>query len=183
MGQTQERHWGFDDPQVSWGIASLEVYDHVISGFSCDLGEVYLGTTKHENSDRVEMDRSRAASALESLQDIEADAQKMGYTIPDAEVVKEASRILVDMIGYREASYDAYSMSGGKVAIGVDGGFGKSMMVVCESGGTALCVVTVNRASRRARYTDSGFLPDDFLRQGLREMVPVRDSSEVVSWL
>ena len=108
--------------------------------------------------------------ALECLRDIESDALSMGYDIPSQSVVLEAERILLRMFHYRQLSYDVYSMSKGRVAIGVNGGFGYSMLVVCEPENTALCIVTINRVSRRARYGDSEFLPDDFVKQGLRQM-------------
>ncbi len=111
-----------------------------------------------------------AKQALECLRNIESDALGMGYDVPSDDVVSVAERILLRMYAYRQLSYHVCSMSGGRVAIGVDGGFGHSMLVVCEPGNTALCVVTTNRVSRRARYRNSGFLPDDFVRQGLRQM-------------
>ncbi len=79
--------------------------------------------------------------ALECLRNIESDALGMGYDVPSDDVVSGAERILLRMYAYRQLSYDVYSMSGGRVAIGVDGGFGHSMLVVCEPGNTALCVV------------------------------------------
>ena len=114
--------------------------------------------------------------ALEQLDAIEADAAEMGYEAPQDAVVSAARRILGEMYSVSHLSFDAYSMSGGRVAIGVDGGVGRSMIVICEPEGSALCVVTVGSRSRRARYDDSSFLVDDFVKQGLRDMVAVRES-------
>ena len=108
--------------------------------------------------------------ALKGLENIGEDALSMGYAVPDAVVVEEARRILHAMHDYRQLPCDAYSMSDGRVGIGVNGGLGRSILLVCEPGGKALCVVTIDRVSRRARYDDSSFLPDDFVKQGLRQL-------------
>ena len=113
--------------------------------------------------------------AVAQLDAIEADAAEMGYEVPKQAVVNVARRILEQMCSYVELPFDAYSMSGGRVAIGVDGGVGRSMIVICEPEGSALCVVTVGSRSRRARYDDASFLADDFVRQGLRDMVVVKE--------
>ena len=104
------------------------------------------------------------------MENIEADAQEMGYDVPKAEVIGEAKRILSEMAAYRKASYDAYAMSDGRVGVAVDGGYGNAMLVVCEPGGTALCVVTEDLVSRHAEYEAVSFLPDDFVRQALRKL-------------
>ena len=111
--------------------------------------------------------------AVAQLDTIEADAIEMGYEVPKQAVVNVARRILEQMCSCVQLPFDAYSMSGGRVAIGVDGGVGRSMIVICEPEGSALCVVTVGPRSRRARYDDASFLVDDFVRQGLRDMAAV----------
>ena len=108
--------------------------------------------------------------ALEGLDTISDDAADMGYPVPQDSVVSEARRILGEMYSYRQLSFDAYAMSGGRVGIDVNGSVGRSMIVVCEPAGSALCVVTVGGVGRRSRYEDSGFLVDDFVKQGLRDM-------------
>lgn len=110
------------------------------------------------------------SEAVASLDDIAADAREMGYDVPSEAVVAEAKRILLEMSAYRMASYDAYAMSDGRVAVAADGGFGNSMLVVCEPGGSALCVVTEDLVSRHAEYEAVSFLPDDFVRQALRKL-------------
>lgn len=115
-------------------------------------------------------DRSGVSEAISNLDNIEADAQEMGYDVPGADVVGEAKRILLEMDEYRKASYDAYAMSDGRVGVAVDGGYGNSMLVVCEPGGTALCVVAEDLVSRHAEYEAVSFLPDDFVRQALRKL-------------
>ena len=117
--------------------------------------------------------KTRLASpveALASLENIGQDASSMGHPVPDEAAVEEARRILQAMHDYRQLSYDAYSMADGRVGIGVNGGPGRSMILVCEPAGKALCAITVDRVSRRARYDDSSFLPDDFVKQGLRQL-------------
>ena len=112
---------------------------------------------------------------LALFNDLSREARSMGHEVPSVGVVAEAKRIFVAMPFRKQLSYDVYSMPDGGVAIGINGTFGRAMVLICEPGGSALCVVTVDRLSRRARYDESGFLPDDFVRQGLRDMVTSRE--------
>ena len=108
--------------------------------------------------------------------ELEKEAASMGHDIPSADVIAEARRIFARMPFSRHLEYDVYSMPDGGVAIGINGTFGRAMVLICEPGKSALCVVTIDRVSRRARYDDSGFLPDAFVREGLRSLTPSRES-------
>ena len=175
MELLQKNLWGYSDLRQWRNGPVHQSEDHVAEDLDIKFISECLFQEFRGNPENVAMDQPVDASfldAIASLDDIESDAHEMGYPIPEGKVVSEARRILIEMHNYRGVSYDAYSMSEGRVGIGVDGGFGKSMLVVCEPGGTALCVVTVDRVSRHARYGASSFLPDDFVKQGLRQLSP-----------
>lgn len=112
------------------------------------------------------------ATALEDLTSIQEDALDMDYEIPDSQTIKEAKRIVKAMSDYKRLDYEAFPMPNGRVGIGVNGGPGRSMMVVCEPKGLAFCIVTVDQVSRQAKYDESAFLIDDFVKEGLRDMRP-----------
>ena len=169
-------HWDPSDQNRWRSPVDHEFEDHLAEISKRRFGSKF-GITQGRGgiAEHAEIDQTQdqgIADAIACLDDIASDAHDMGYQVPAVGVVAETRRILQEMHKYRSASYDAYSMSEGRVGIGVDGEFGKSMLVVCEPEGTALCVVTVNRVSRHARYDDSSFLPDDFVKQGLRQVWP-----------
>ena len=112
---------------------------------------------------------------LALFEDLANEAASMGHEIPRAGVVAEARRIFAKMPFRRHFSYDVYSMPDGEVAVGINGTFGRAMVLICEPGKSALCVVTIDRVSRRARYDDSGILPDAFVREGLRNLAYGRE--------
>ena len=51
--------------------------------------------------------------------------------------------------------------------IDAPGGHGRSVLLLCDSEGGALCLVNMNGAHRRARYSDADLLPDGFVREAL----------------
>ena len=171
METSLDHHWGISGQHWWHDLPDKDVLSHLAEEkghrFYLDL---LSGKDRSTSAENNEPEDGGIDEALESLDDIASDAHEMGYSVPEVAVVDEAKRILLEMHGYRTATFDAYSMSEGRVGIGVHGEFGRSMLVVCEPERTALCVVTVNRKSRHARYDDSSFLPDDFVRQGLRQV-------------
>ena len=87
-------------------------------------------------------------------------------------VLNEAKRIVRRLRRELPLDADIYPMDEGKVAIELFGDFGRGFLLVCEPGGSALCIVTVGGVSRRARYDSSTDLPDGFLHEGLKDMRP-----------
>lgn len=66
--------------------------------------------------------------------------------------------------------FEVYATPDGEIAIDVPGGFGRSVILLCDSGGGALCSVNMDGAHRRARYKDVRMLPDGFVREALMEL-------------
>ena len=98
---------------------------------------------------------------------LEDDAADAGNSVPAENVINEAKRIVTGLGSYLPDSTDVYTMEGGKIAVELFGTTGRGFLLVCEPNGGALCVVTVDGKSRRARYETSTILPDGFLREGL----------------
>ena len=85
----------------------------------------------------------------------------------DAQAQREALHILsVDAVGILEVF--EYPMPNGEIAIDAPAGPGRSLLILCDSEGGALCTVNFDRSHRRARYSDARMLPDGFLREAIR---------------
>ena len=105
--------------------------------------------------------------------DLSQEADDNGEPMPPESDPEEARRIVLRLRGQLPEDTDVYLMDGGKIAIEVYGDLGYAFLLVCEPGGSALCVVTVDGVSRRARYESSRTLPDSFIREGLNDVRPV----------
>ena len=66
--------------------------------------------------------------------------------------------------------YEIYPTPDGEIAIDAPGGYGRSVILLCDSDGGALCLVNMNGKHRRARYSSIETLPDEFLREALTEL-------------
>lgn len=106
-------------------------------------------------------------AALDSMRN---EAIEDGHEPPPDEAIADARRIVAVMLRKWPGEYDVYPMDEERVAIEVSGGVGRRMLLLCEPGGHALCIVTVDRVARRARYEDSRMLPDGFVADGMEAM-------------
>ena len=102
---------------------------------------------------------------------LEDDADSAGNPTPSQSVIDEAKRIVLGLRRLLPADSDVHTWDDGEVAVEVFGARGRGFLLLCESGGGALCVVTVDNVARRARYESSANLPDGFLREGLQEVL------------
>ena len=102
-----------------------------------------------------------------------ADAADAGISMPLATVVEETKRIVIGLRRHLPLDTDIYTLEEGKVVIEVFGAIGYGFQLICEAGGSALCLVTAKDKSRRARYDNSSELPDGFVKEGLDAVRPV----------
>lgn len=109
--------------------------------------------------------------ALEDLDDVDREAQEEGFPRPDDLAKLNAGRLLRGMYFVLPRRFEVYPTPGGEIAITVPGGHARSVIVVCDSDGGALCSVNIDGAHRRARYCDASILPDGFVREALVELV------------
>ena len=110
-----------------------------------------------------------AVSAM--FQDFAPDALEAVQEIPTDEVVDELRRIVTAMYRRWPSQYDVYAMDGQTAAVEIQQGPGNgALLLICEPDHQALCIVTKNSVSRRARYQDSSMLPDGFVADGMRDL-------------
>ena len=113
---------------------------------------------------------SELTEALQDLKEIERDAVEENFRKPSKLAQENASRILRDMYQVHPCRFEVYSMPDGEIAIDARGGFGKSVVLLCESEGSALCLVNIDGSHRRARYSETAKLPDGFIKEALAEL-------------
>ena len=112
-------------------------------------------------------------AALRDLDAAEGEAQEEGFPVPSRMARENARRLLQAMHRISGRCLDVYPTPDGEVAIDVPGGPGgpgRSVLLLCDSEGGALCLVNMNGKHRRARYADSNGLPDGFVREALAEL-------------
>ena len=107
---------------------------------------------------------------LRDLDAVEGEALEEGFPIPSRMARENARRLLQAMHRISGRRLEVYPTPDGEVAIDAPGGQGRSVLLLCDSEGGALCLVNMNGKHRRARYTDSNGLPDGFVREALAEL-------------
>lgn len=108
--------------------------------------------------------------ALQDLQEANNEATEEGFLPPSDKALNNAERLLKEMYAVSPRRYEVYPTSGREVAIDAPGGCGRSVILLCDSDGGALCLVNMNGEHRRARYLSTDILPERFLREALIEL-------------
>lgn len=110
------------------------------------------------------------ADALLDLDEIFDAAREEGIAVPSKLASENAGRLLKTMYQISPRRFDVYPMAGGYIAVDGRGGYGRATLLMCGSDGDAVCLVTIDGERRRAHYSTTAGLPDDFVRQALREL-------------
>lgn len=108
--------------------------------------------------------------ALKDLQEIRQEASEEGFLQPSDAAIDNATRLLPEMYHIFPRRFEVYSMPNGEIAIDAPSKHERSVILLCDSDGGALCLVNMNGEHRRARYCDAKILPDGFLREALVEL-------------
>ena len=108
--------------------------------------------------------------ALRDLEEARGEAHEEGFAVPSDVALGNARRLLHAMYRLSPRRFEIYPMPDGEIAIDVPGGPGRSVLLLCNSDGGALCSVNMNGAHRRARYSDARGLPDGFVCDALAEL-------------
>ena len=108
--------------------------------------------------------------ALSDLDDVVVEAAEEGYPTPSEDAITSARRLVREMYEIAPQRIEVYPTPDGEVALDVPSARG-SVILLCASGGGALCLVNVNGDRRRARYSSTTKLPDGFIREALTELV------------
>ena len=109
-------------------------------------------------------------SALHDLQEATDEAHEEGFPPPSDVALENADRFLREMYRISPRRFEVYPTPDGEIAIDAPGGHGRSVLVLCDSEGGALCLVNMNGDHRRARYSTTERLPDGFMREALAEL-------------
>ena len=107
---------------------------------------------------------------LRDLEDVRAEAGEEGFPLPSDEALANARRLLIEMYEILPRRFEVYPTPDGEIAIDAPSGHGRSVILLCASDGSALCLVNMNGDHRRARYSTVKTLPDGFLREALTEL-------------
>ena len=108
--------------------------------------------------------------AFRDLDEVKDEALEEGFPIPPDVSFENVRRLLRDMYTIVPQRYKVYPTPDGEIAIDVPGGYGYSVLLLCDSNGGALCSVNMNGVHRRARYSDTDRLPDGFVSEALNEL-------------
>ncbi len=102
-----------------------------------------------------------------------AEAREEGFQVPADETIARAKELLQQLYRIRECRFEVYPLRAGEVAIDAPGPQGRSVLVVCEPDGGAVCSVNLDGCHRRAVYDACSaklVLPDAFVRQALEAL-------------
>ena len=114
-----------------------------------------------------------ADDLLDALADLKAssdEAKDEDLPVPSGRALQNGERVLRAVYRMWPRRFEVYPMPNGEIAIDAPAGPGRSLLILCDSEGGALCTVNFDRSHRRARYSDARMLPDGFLREAIRDM-------------
>ena len=99
--------------------------------------------------------------------DVIEEAKQENYRDPTELAFDHAYRVLTSLgQGWRYRA-EVYPTVDGEVCLVFAKGAGSSVLVLCASDATALCLVNIEGRQRTKRYRNASNLPDDFLRRSL----------------
>ena len=107
---------------------------------------------------------------LDDLSQVTQEACEEEFPLPSSAALANAEHLLKEMYGIFPRRFEVYPTPDGEVAIDAPGGYGRSVLVLCDSEGGALCLVNMNGEHRRARYSTTSILPDGFVREALADL-------------
>ncbi len=108
--------------------------------------------------------------ALDDLSQVAQEAREEEFPLPSSAALTNAEYLLKEMYGILPRRFEIYPTPDGEVAIDAPGEYGRSVLVLCDSEGGALCLVNMNGEHRRARYSTTSILPDGFVREALADL-------------
>ena len=115
--------------------------------------------------------------ALCDLRDASDEASEEGFPAPSDLALGNAERLLSEMYGISPRRFEVYPTPDGEIAIDAPGGRGRSVLLLCDSEGGALCLVNMNGDHCRARYSTTERLPDSFVRKALSGLTHESDQA------
>lgn len=113
---------------------------------------------------------SELSLALTDLQDAAEYAREEGFSIPSKFAIDSAGRLLKEIRKISLLHLEVYPTADGEIAIQVPNGRGRSVLLLCDSAGGALCLANLESEHRRKSYPTADTLPDKFLRQAFMDL-------------
>ena len=116
-----------------------------------------------------------AADLSDMLGDIREaadEAREEGFPVPSDTAMVNSERLIKRIYGISPGRHGVYPTPDAEIAIDIFNGKGSSVVLLCDSGGGALCLVNIEGNHRRARYSKTDILPDGFVREALSELKP-----------
>lgn len=152
---------------LSSPIVDPQLFEHISAFFFRDWATTF--TENAEAVDPIEED-TELADALADLRTAPDEAREEGLLVPSRKALRNSEHVLREMHRIWSRRFEVYPMPKGEIAIDAPSGTGRSVIVLCDSQGGALCSVNLNGGHRRAHYSDARMLPDGFLRDAISEM-------------
>ena len=118
----------------------------------------------------VVVDEDVLSEMLDDLNGATEEAREEGFPIPSQVALSNAERLLSEMYRILPRRFEIYPTPDGEIAIDAATGHGRSVILLCDSEGGALCLANLLSSHQRMSYTSISDLPDDFLRKALAEL-------------
>ena len=115
-------------------------------------------------------DNDNLLGALTDLQEVSDYACEEGFPLPSDAAIDNAERLLRDVHKITPLYLEVYPTQDGEIAIHAPNGRGRSVMVLCASDGSALCLANLENGHRRKNYPNAATLPDKFLRRAFMDL-------------
>ena len=108
--------------------------------------------------------------ALADLREAAEYAEEEGFPIPSKSTITNAERLLREIHKISGLHLEVYPTPDGEIAVHVPNGRGRSVILLCNSDGGALCLANLESGHRRKNYPTTDTLPDKFLRQAFMDL-------------
>ena len=118
---------------------------------------------------RVKLPHRALSDAFAALNHAAAEAEEEGFPMPSDVAVVNAKRLLHEMYAIAPQRFEVYPTPDAEIAIRALAP-GRSVIVLCESDGEALCLANLNNGRRRKRFDSVDALPDRFLKKALLDL-------------
>ena len=157
-----------------WGVSVWAPQQHSIFEF------IFQVLQREESPQGITWNEALVPSDLRAamcdLDDAVNEAREDDFPEPSQRALKIAKRLLRDLYRLHPCRLETYPTPDGEIALVVPGGFGRSVVLLCDSDGGVLCLVNLNGEHRRARYSNATMLPDGFVREALEALAQANRS-------
>ncbi|MXY71465.1 MAG: hypothetical protein F4Y97_00335 [Dehalococcoidia bacterium] len=112
----------------------------------------------------------RLGDALEAVHQAQQDAEEDELALPSASSLANATALLPEVYGMCSTPVDVYVTDDAELAIQSIDGRGSGVLILCESAGDILCLVSIGPEQGRRRYSRGDRFPDEFMQKAFLEL-------------